>query len=241
MRSYGPTRIPLVEKSCYRPNMRKYELWYSQLVDRAQARSIPVCYTERHHIKPRSLGGRDEPRNIVRLTYREHFIAHWLLTKFTVGGDLRKMQRAFFAMTLPTSGRPIVSSWRFEAAKRAVRDLELDPVAEELWRDRQRQKQLQRAEQSQAKFKRRQSEKQDRARLDAERLLAAPHLDRDQLFRLAMSLEIAAAPPTERKRRGKPNRPAPLHQRLTPVEAVAKPRKPRHRNRRKHRDTQRAV
>jgi len=38
-------------------------------------------YCERHHIVPRSFGGGDEPTNIVRLTAREHFIAHWLLFK----------------------------------------------------------------------------------------------------------------------------------------------------------------
>lgn len=207
--------------------MLKYERWYFEIMDRAQSRSIPVGYSERHHIRPRSLGGRDEPSNLVRLTYREHFIAHWLLTKFTVGGDLRRMQRALFAMTLPTNGRPIVSSWQFEAAKRAVRDLELDPVADQLWRDRHRQKQLQRAEQSQAKFERRRTDRQVEARLEAERLLASPHLDRDQLFRLAMSLEIAAAPRVERKVRGKPGRPSPLHQRLAPAVKVRKPGKTR--------------
>lgn len=39
------------------------------------------CYTERHHIIPRCIGGSDEPDNLVRLTLREHFLAHWLLWK----------------------------------------------------------------------------------------------------------------------------------------------------------------
>lgn len=38
-------------------------------------------YTESHHITPRCLGGSDEPGNLVRLTAREHFIAHRLLAK----------------------------------------------------------------------------------------------------------------------------------------------------------------
>ena len=38
-------------------------------------------YTELHHIVPRCLGGTDEPENLVRLTAREHFIAHRLLAK----------------------------------------------------------------------------------------------------------------------------------------------------------------
>lgn len=38
-------------------------------------------YTERHHIVPKSLGGEDNEQNLVRLTAREHFIAHWMLWK----------------------------------------------------------------------------------------------------------------------------------------------------------------
>lgn len=39
-------------------------------------------YYERHHIIPRSLGGSDEPDNLVLLTAREHYLAHYLLWKF---------------------------------------------------------------------------------------------------------------------------------------------------------------
>ncbi len=38
-------------------------------------------YTERHHILPRSMGGSDDPSNLVVLTGREHWIAHLLLWK----------------------------------------------------------------------------------------------------------------------------------------------------------------
>lgn len=113
--------------------LSKYQRWYDALIDRAKARAIPACYTEQHHIVPRSIGGTDLPINLVRLTYREHFIAHWLLTKFSVGANLRKMQRALLAMSLNRNGRRLVSGWQVEIAKRAVRDLELDPEAERLW------------------------------------------------------------------------------------------------------------
>ena len=36
-------------------------------------------YYERHHIIPRSMGGSNEPENMVLLTHREHIIAHRLL------------------------------------------------------------------------------------------------------------------------------------------------------------------
>lgn len=38
-------------------------------------------YTELHHIKPRCMGGNDSKDNLIRLTLREHFIAHWILWK----------------------------------------------------------------------------------------------------------------------------------------------------------------
>jgi hypothetical protein len=116
--------------------MSKYQRWYDGLVDRARSRNIPTCYTEVHHVTPRSLGGCDEPENLVRLTYREHFLAHWLLTKMHRGGALRKMQRALLAMTLKTNGQRITAGWQFDAAKRAVRDLELDPELEQAWYER---------------------------------------------------------------------------------------------------------
>lgn len=116
--------------------LTKYSQWYEQIILRAKGRQIPVCYTELHHILPRSLGGADEPDNLVRLTYREHFLVHWLLTRMLSGGSLRKMQRALFAMTMNASGERIISGWQFEAAKRSVRDLELDPVVEAAWRER---------------------------------------------------------------------------------------------------------
>lgn len=44
-------------------------------------------YSEKHHIKPRCIGGDDSKENIVSLTAREHFIAHYLLAKI-YGGSL---------------------------------------------------------------------------------------------------------------------------------------------------------
>lgn len=51
---------------------------------------------EQHHIIPRSLGGSNEPENIIRLTMREHYIAHMILWK-AFGGP---MAIAFFLMSI---------------------------------------------------------------------------------------------------------------------------------------------
>lgn len=57
-----------------------YHLHYNRLIRRAKEREI-TTYTESHHIIPRCIGGTDEKENLVRLTGREHFIAHLLLSK----------------------------------------------------------------------------------------------------------------------------------------------------------------
>lgn len=58
----------------------KYSRWYEALVTKAQNRTIDG-YVEAHHIIPRSFGGNDSKSNLVKLTAREHYIAHALLWK----------------------------------------------------------------------------------------------------------------------------------------------------------------
>lgn len=52
-------------------------------------------YAEVHHIVPRSIGGSDAADNLIRLTARQHFIAHWMLAR-ALGGSA---SRAFFMMS----------------------------------------------------------------------------------------------------------------------------------------------
>jgi len=66
--------------------MNKYETWYAAITKRGQYRHLN-SYTESHHIIPSSLGGNDDPTNITKLTAREHFICHWLLTKIHREGE----------------------------------------------------------------------------------------------------------------------------------------------------------
>lgn len=58
----------------------KYTKTYNEIIAKARLRRIQVGYTEKHHVIPKSLGGRNG-HNLVRLTVREHFICHWLLIR----------------------------------------------------------------------------------------------------------------------------------------------------------------
>lgn len=100
----------------------KYQKIYDRLVERARGRKLSE-YKEAHHIQPRSLGGTDHPSNLVDLTYREHFLAHWLLTKTCSGQERGKMVYALHCMTMRHRYRADrMVGWRFDLAKRMLRD-----------------------------------------------------------------------------------------------------------------------
>lgn len=91
---------------------------YEALIRKARLRSaVNSGYYEIHHIIPRSLDGDDSEENLVALTYREHFLAHWLLTKMFEGLEKRKMAFAFYMMTMQIGDR-IIAGWQFELVKR---------------------------------------------------------------------------------------------------------------------------
>lgn len=80
---------------------------YNKLIVKARRRTSQVGYTENHHILPRSLGGTNAPGNLIRLTAKEHYIAHALLYKgYNQIGDnvaYRKMLLAFNSMNIASA------------------------------------------------------------------------------------------------------------------------------------------
>lgn len=77
--------------------MNKYEKWYANITKRGQEfRNLP--YTEAHHIIPKSIGGSNNSENLTALTAREHFIAHWLLTKIYFGKERYQLLNALQGM-----------------------------------------------------------------------------------------------------------------------------------------------
>ena len=61
-----------------------YERIYNELIDSALTNSYNG-YVEVHHIVPRCIGGSDDKSNLVALSAREHFLAHWLLSRIHSG------------------------------------------------------------------------------------------------------------------------------------------------------------
>jgi 5-methylcytosine-specific restriction endonuclease McrA len=61
-----------------------YQKIYKSFIESRKELKRNLEYSERHHIIPKSLGGKDIESNIVTLTPREHFFAHLLLYNFAV-------------------------------------------------------------------------------------------------------------------------------------------------------------
>lgn len=102
----------------------KYTRIYWKIIESAQNRVL-TGYTERHHIIPKSMGGGDNPDNLVELTAREHYLVHLLLTKMTVGLDRRNMAYAlsyFNTQCKNTRRRPPNSRW-YEYSRRLLSDV----------------------------------------------------------------------------------------------------------------------
>jgi hypothetical protein len=84
----------------------KYTKWYKNIITKRIAEPLDKSkvYCERHHIIPKSLGGNNEPENLVNLLPREHFICHILLTKMLTGEAKKKMGWALHRCRFSTNG-----------------------------------------------------------------------------------------------------------------------------------------
>jgi len=94
-----------------------YRKHYRLLIEKARNRPTPDCYTEKHHILPKCMNGPDDPENLVNLTAREHFVAHWLLYRAYPQND--GLAHAFFMMLVDNGSRYTPSSFAISEAKEA--------------------------------------------------------------------------------------------------------------------------
>lgn len=87
-----------------------YSAVYCALIEsRKQSPLSEDWYSEEHHIVPKSEGGSDDKSNLVRLSAREHYIAHLLLAKIY---DDYKM---YSALTYMQTGRHKNRNFKFNS------------------------------------------------------------------------------------------------------------------------------
>ena len=67
----------------------KYTKIYYKIIEKVSKRE-KISIGEVHHIVPKSMGGSNKKDNLVKLTYKEHYICHLLLTKMV---DIPKHKR----------------------------------------------------------------------------------------------------------------------------------------------------
>lgn len=108
---------------------KKYAAWYIRLIEACRYPHGDI-YTEKHHILPQCLYPEHatEKSNIIRLSAREHFIAHLLLYK--AFPTSRKLTFAFFAMTSQKSANQqrdyTINSTIYRTVKEKVRPLQVE-------------------------------------------------------------------------------------------------------------------
>lgn len=102
----------------------KYTKWYFSIVSQRKVRIFNKnIYMERHHIIPKSLGGSNDAANMIKLTAKEHFLVHWLLTKMCIeDSHIRKMKYAMRSMSWNKTGNKIISSWQFELSRKKLQN-----------------------------------------------------------------------------------------------------------------------
>lgn len=91
-----------------------YQKHYDQLIESRKINyTIADCH-EKHHIVPKCMNGSNEQENLVLLTAREHYIAHWLLTK--IYPENVSLKYAFCCMQWDKNRRKLTSK-QFERLK----------------------------------------------------------------------------------------------------------------------------
>lgn len=92
-----------------------YQKHYNQLIQKAISHPYNG-YTEIHHILPRCMGGDNSKTNLVKLSAKQHFVAHHLLFKI-YGGS--KLANAWYSMCRVGRGQEerLVNARLFEWAK----------------------------------------------------------------------------------------------------------------------------
>lgn len=95
-----------------------YKKHYQNLISTRKNRVLKEGeYYEKHHILPKCLGGSNDEANLIVLTAREHYLAHWLLLK--IHPNIWKLKHAFYQMSrMNNINARVISSIQYERGKR---------------------------------------------------------------------------------------------------------------------------
>ena len=94
-----------------------YKKQYDLLIMKRKINEPDNPYTEMHHIIPKCMGGKDDMDNLVKLTAKEHYIAHMLLYKHY---RTTKLAHAWFSMfRCDPNQKRFFTSKQYENAKKA--------------------------------------------------------------------------------------------------------------------------
>lgn len=91
-----------------------YNRIYNNIIEKAKLTEYK-CYTEKHHIIPKCLGGTNDASNIIILSAREHFLCHLLLAK---EHNTKELWFAFFMMKAGNKKHSRINSHLFERYKK---------------------------------------------------------------------------------------------------------------------------
>ena len=97
-----------------------YKRIYDEIIQRAVERVEILHGTEKHHIIPVAMGGSNESSNLATLTYREHYLVHWLLSNIHKKDKHHKMHYAFGLMTCIKDKDYKITSHSYALAKKRV-------------------------------------------------------------------------------------------------------------------------
>jgi len=106
---------------------------YIRFIESRKNRILNSNYFEYHHIIPKSMGGNDNDNNLLKLTGREHFVAHMILWK-AFGG---KMTQAFWLMNNRNMG--LLTSRQYQSLKEEMSVLASKPNIERFGEEKARQ------------------------------------------------------------------------------------------------------
>jgi hypothetical protein len=96
----------------------KYRKWYFSIIENAKNTIYDSNFHEKHHIIPLCFGGSNNIENLAVLTFREHFVCHWLLIKFTSSSDKGKMSNALrMMMNKSSTNKRVLTNKQYEIAR----------------------------------------------------------------------------------------------------------------------------